>query len=222
MAPARGPGAAAPALVIDTCLAACQVAAFDGARMIAGASEPMERGHQERLAPMAAEVMAAAGLGFADLGRIAVTLGPGSFTGLRVGLAFAKGLALAAGLPLAGVGTLEALAMSAGAGGVAAGVIDARRGLVYLQAFAGAAPLTAPEAMTLAGARLALARVAPGQLRLIGPGAALLGPALPHAVVIDLAAPDLAALGRLAATAARDPAPRPLYLRAIDARPMAS
>ena len=180
----------------------------------------MERGHQERLAPMAAQVMAAAGLAFGELGRIAVTIGPGSFTGLRVGLAFAKGLHLATGAPLAGIGTLEALAMSAGAGGVTAGVIDARRGLVYLQAFDGEAPLMAPEALTIEEATLRLSRAAPGRLRLIGPGAPLL--ALRRAVVVALPTPDLATLGRLAERAAPDPALRPLYLRAIDARPMAS
>jgi tRNA threonylcarbamoyladenosine biosynthesis protein TsaB len=64
----------------------------------------MDRGHQERLAPLAQEVMARAGLAFADLDRIAVTLGPGSFTGLRVGLAFAKGLGLALDRPVIGLG----------------------------------------------------------------------------------------------------------------------
>ena len=107
-------------LVIDTCLAACQVGVFKAGRLVFGLSEPMERGHQERLAPMAAEVMAAAKLAFADLTKIAVTVGPGSFTGLRVGLAFAKTMALALGRPCVGVGTLEALALSAGPGFVAA------------------------------------------------------------------------------------------------------
>ena len=79
-------------LVVDTCLGACQVGLFDGGRMIAGASEAMERGHQERLAPMAAEVVARAGVAFAELSLVVVTIGPGSFTGLRVGLAFASGL----------------------------------------------------------------------------------------------------------------------------------
>ena len=131
-------------LVIDTCLAACQVALFDGARLVFGFSEPMERGHQERLAPMAAEVMAGAKASFAEVGKIVVTIGPGSFTGLRVGLAFAKGLQLATGAPLAGVGTLAALAASAGPGGLTAGVIDARRGMVYLQGFGNGRPLCEP------------------------------------------------------------------------------
>ncbi|MDP3173606.1 MAG: tRNA (adenosine(37)-N6)-threonylcarbamoyltransferase complex dimerization subunit type 1 TsaB, partial [Phenylobacterium sp.] len=82
-------------LGLDTCLDACSVAVRDGARILAASSEAMARGHQERLAPLAAEVMAAAGLRFDQLGRVGVTVGPGSFTGLRVGLAFAKGLAAA-------------------------------------------------------------------------------------------------------------------------------
>ena len=70
----------------------------------------MHRGHQERLAPLVAEAMAQAGAAFPDLDRIGVTVGPGSFTGLRVGLAFAKGLAIALGIPCVGVGVLDALA----------------------------------------------------------------------------------------------------------------
>ena len=97
-------------LGLDTCLSSCSVAVLDGERVLASAREVMARGHQERLAPMAQAVMAEAGLAFDRLDRIAVTVGPGSFTGLRVGIAFAKGLALAleqhfrpakVGLPLA-------------------------------------------------------------------------------------------------------------------------
>ena len=205
-------------LVIDTCLAACQVAATDGARLLASASEPMERGHQERLATMAAEVVAAAGLAFAELGKVVATIGPGSFTGMRVGLAFARGVAMASGAPLAGVGTLRALAASGGDGGVSAGVIDARRGLVYMQAFDGDAPLMDPDVLPIGEATLQLARLGPGALRLVGPGAGLLAHALGHAIVDARPAPDLAALARLAATAAPDPALRPLYLRAPDAK----
>jgi tRNA threonylcarbamoyladenosine biosynthesis protein TsaB len=206
-----------PILVIDTSLAACQVGLFGAGRPLAAASEPMERGHQERLAPMAAEVMAAGGLAFADVARIAVTLGPGSFTGIRVGLAFAKGLQLATGVPLVGIGTLAALA--AGAGQPAAGVIDARRGLVYLQAFDAGEALGEPDILPIAEAA---ARLAPlRRLTLVGPGAALLAGELPDAALDIRAAPDLATLGRLAERAEPSGVVRPLYLRPPDARPMA-
>jgi tRNA threonylcarbamoyladenosine biosynthesis protein TsaB len=207
-------------LVIDTCLAACQVALFDGPRLIFGLSEPMERGHQERLAPMTADVMAGAGLAFADVGRIAVTAGPGSFTGLRVGLAFAKGLRLATGAPLAAIGTLEALAVSAAPDGLAAGVIDARLGLVYLQAFRDGRPLSEPDILPASEAVARLETISPGLWRVAGPGADLLAGA-DNAWTIDLVAPDLMTLGPLAdaATAADDV--RPLYLRPPDAKPMA-
>jgi tRNA threonylcarbamoyladenosine biosynthesis protein TsaB len=207
-------------LLIDTCLGACQVGLFDGARMIVGASEAMERGHQERLAPMAAEVMARAGAAFADLDLVVATIGPGSFTGLRVGLAFARGVSLASGAPLAGIGTLAAL--TAGARGAAAGVIDARRGHLYVQAFEDGRALSEPDILPLAEAAERLRGLGRGRLALIGPGAALLGAALPDASVDPRPAPDLAALGRLAETARPQPDPRPLYLRAPDARPMAS
>ena len=205
-------------LVIDTCLGACQVGLADGGRMIAGASEPMERGHQERLAPMTAEVMSGAGAAFADLELVAVTIGPGSFTGLRVGLAFARGVALASGAPLAGIGTLTALAASAN--GLAAAAIDARRGHVYVQAFEGGRPLFAPDILTFPDAADRLQGFGGGALTLIGPGAALLGELVAGAAVDPRPAPDLAALGRLAAAAAPTPDVRPLYLRAPDARPM--
>src|SRR3982751_3097860 len=97
-------------LGLDTCLSSCSVAVLEGERVLGTAREVMARGHQERLAPMAQSVMADAGLAFDRLERIGVTVGPGSFTGLRVGIAFAKGLALALDIPAAGVGTLEALA----------------------------------------------------------------------------------------------------------------
>jgi len=81
-------------LGLDTCLDACSVAVRDGVRLLAATSEPMKRGHQERLAVMAQVTMAEAGIAFSALARVGVTVGPGSFTGLRVGLAFAKGLGL--------------------------------------------------------------------------------------------------------------------------------
>ena len=206
-------------LALDTCLDACSVAVWADGRVLAGSSEPMRRGHQERLAVMAQATMAQAGTAFSALDRIGVTLGPGSFTGLRVGLAFAKGLGLALGRPVVGVGVLEALAQGAGDGFVAAAV-DARRGQVYLQAFDGGRALMAPDVLPVetAGARLAELWTG-GPATLVGPGAALLAGVLPLAVVIEAAAPDPALVALLASRALPPfPPPRPLYLRAPDAR----
>ena len=162
-------------LSIDTTLEACQAAVLDGDRVLASASEPMQRGHQERLAPIVAEVMTAAGVEFTALGRVGVTVGPGSFTGVRVGLAFAKGLGLALGIPCVGVGALDALAATAGSsavGGKLAAAIDARRGQVYLQLFERGRPATEPEAADLNDAASRIQAFFAGEeIRLIGTGA---------------------------------------------------
>lgn len=200
-------------LGIDTALPACSVALIDGQRTLAARSEPMMRGHQERLAPMTAEVMAESGVPFTAIDRIAVTVGPGSFTGLRVGLAFAKGLGLALGRPCIGVGGLQALAASSGAEGLVIAIADAKRGQVYWQAFDDAAALGEPEALDL---NLAAPRLAAlGRASLVGSGAGLLARA--HDTVIDMAAPDPAVVARLGMAAPLS-APRPMYLRAPDAR----
>ena len=206
-------------LGLDTSLGACQAAVLDGEAVRASASEPMLRGHQERLAPMVQEVMNAAGLPFSALDRIGVTVGPGSFTGVRVGLAFAKGLALALNIPLIGLGTLEALAASVEPEGRVAAVIDAKRGQVYLQGFQDGRPLDEPQALPLDQARERLVRMKPGIV--VGPGAGLFE-GLDGARIAPLPAPDAAAMARLAASAgASERPPRPIYLRAPDARPSA-
>lgn len=203
-------------LAIDTCLDACSAAAVGGSGLLAAASEPMARGHQERLAPLVAEVMARAGLGFEAVERIAVTVGPGSFTGLRVGLAFAKGLALALDRPVVGVGTLHALAVSAGATGLTAAVVDARREQVYLQPFRDGEPLGDPEALGAADAAARL--IGLGRTwRLVGSGGGLLAPFMTGAALEPLSAPDPGAVARIGAAAAPGPA-RPVYLRAPDAK----
>jgi tRNA threonylcarbamoyladenosine biosynthesis protein TsaB len=193
----------------------------DGDRTLSTRIAPMERGHQEALAPLVAEAMAEAGIGFDRLERVAVTVGPGSFTGLRVGLAFAKGMALALDIPCVGVGTLEALA--AGGQGFTAAAIDARRDQLYLQCFDGAEPLSAPDNLPLAEAGARLAELwSGGPARLVGPGAPLLAAVAPGAAVEAGAWCDPAALARLAAARPAPAAsPRPLYLRAPDARTIA-
>lgn len=202
-------------LALDTALETCSAAVVDGGRVLAARSEPMARGHQERLAPLVNEVMREAGIGFDALDRIGVTVGPGSFTGLRVGLAFARGLGLALDAPVIGVGTLEA--MGAGSEGAAVVVIDARREQVYVQAFRDGRPTGEPQAMTAEDAS-ALA-VQAGAATLIGSGGPLLS--VPDAQLAPLAGADPAQVARLAAT--REPAePKPIYLRAPDAKLPAS
>ena len=201
---------------LDTCLSSCSVAVLEGERVLGSAREVMARGHQERLAPMARDVMAQAGLAFDHLERIAVTVGPGSFTGLRVGIAFAKGLALALDLPAVGIGTLEALA--AEGSGLVFPVIDARRGQVYLQAFEDGRALMAPDAVTAETAAARIAELSQGRpFTLVGSGAPLLAGLACEATVIDAEGADARQVARLAAGRAPGPL-KPLYLRAPDAK----
>ena len=205
-------------LALDTCLTACSVAILDGETVLAARSEAMPRGHQERLAPLVRELMTEAGIPFSALTRIGVTVGPGSFTGLRVGLAFAKGLSAALAIPCVGVGALDALAY--GREGFVVAVIDARREQVYVQLFGDGVALTAPDALAATTASARIAEVyAGGPATLIGSGAPLLADTLPTATLLTPDGPDPVAVARLAM---RGPAPtfppRPLYLRAPDAK----
>ena len=206
-------------LALDTTLGACSAAVLDGDRILASRSESMQRGHQERLAPLVAETMTASGLAFDALDRIGVTVGPGSFTGLRVGLAFAKGLALALDIPCIGVGALAALAASLADDGVVAAVVDAGRGQIYLQLFDAGAASGEPEVATVEDAPARIAALARGAaLTLVG-SAAVLAERLSDARFVPMIAPHPAAIARLAAVAPIPSAPpRPLYLRAPDAR----
>ncbi|PZQ64631.1 MAG: tRNA (adenosine(37)-N6)-threonylcarbamoyltransferase complex dimerization subunit type 1 TsaB [Phenylobacterium zucineum] len=203
-------------LGLDTCLNACSVAVIDGETVLAHASEAMARGHQERLAPMAQAVMAEAGLSFDRLERIGATVGPGSFTGLRVGVAFAKGLGSALDVPAVGVGALEALA--AGTQGLVAAVIDARRDQAYLQVFDDGHALMAPDVLPIGVAAARLAELSMGRpLTLVGSGAPLLADVAPGAVILTPEGCDARHVARLAAARAATPI-RPLYLRAPDAK----
>jgi [ribosomal protein S18]-alanine N-acetyltransferase len=103
-------------LVIDTCFNACSAALYDEATASVVASEflEMERGHAEALGPMVARLFAGSKVRHEHLTRIAVTYGPGTFTGLRIGLSFAKGMALALDIPLVGLNSLKATAQHMG------------------------------------------------------------------------------------------------------------
>jgi len=204
-------------LAVDTALGASSAALLDGDIVLAHRFEPMERGHAERLAPMVEEVMTEAKLPFAALDRLAVTTGPGTFTGQRVGLAFARGLRIALNKPLIGVTTLSAMAAQAMAETgckTAAAVHDARRGEVYLE-IAGE-HTSPPEVLALNEALHRLENIRNGfALAGTAAAAAALG-AFPHA---QMSRPDAIWVARLAARQpATDAAPKPLYLRAPDAK----
>src|SRR5215510_4791642 len=141
-------------LAIDTALDACAAAILDTdtGRVLALESQPMKRGHAEALMPLIMRVMHQSGVSFAALDRIAVTTGPGSFTGLRVGLSAARGIALAARKPAVGLTTLSAYAaplISEHGEHPIISAIDARHDHVYLQVVSGQ------------GASLVTPRVAP-------------------------------------------------------------
>ena len=169
--------------------------------------------------------MGDAGLGFPDLDRIAVTVGPGSFTGVRVGIAAARGFALVTGCPVAGIGTLDAIAEAARevAGRVPVmAVLDAKRDEVYAQAFdAEGQPLSEPAA----GPAAEFAEALLEGMVLAGSGARLVAALAPRAgrIVHEPTAPDIRAVLRLG-LAAPEPSgpPRPLYLRPPDAKPQAA
>src|SRR6204780_1432249 len=144
-------------LAIDTALAACSAAVLDTERgIIASESQPMTRGYAEALVPMLGRVMGEAGVALTEIDRVAVTTGPGSFTGLRVGIAAARGIALAAGKPSVGLSTLAAYAaplIAADDTLPVVSVIDARHDHVYLQVFG-------PGGRTIVAPRLAPLREA--------------------------------------------------------------
>ncbi|MGD9968499.1 MAG: tRNA (adenosine(37)-N6)-threonylcarbamoyltransferase complex dimerization subunit type 1 TsaB [Hyphomonadaceae bacterium] len=130
-------------LGIDTALDACSVAIVRDLNMLAHLHEPMARGQAERLAPMVQQAAQHAGVAFDQLDRVAVTTGPGSFTGVRVGLSFARALALSIGKACIGVSTLEALALEDGEEGARAAVIETP-GASYFALYENGAPLIAP------------------------------------------------------------------------------
>jgi tRNA threonylcarbamoyl adenosine modification protein YeaZ len=215
-------------LAIDTALEACSAAVLDTERgeITAHESMPMVRGHAEALIPLIARVMDKALIGFATLDRIAVTTGPGSFTGLRVGLSAARGIALATGKPAVGLSTLAAYAAPLIAADDTLPVvvaIDARHDHVYLQVFGpGGRTIVAPR---LAPLREALRVSATGAPRLVGTAAGIIAGAWPAgerapSQVETRGAPDIGWVARLGAAASdTGDLPKPLYLRAPDAQP---
>jgi len=215
-------------LAIDTALDACAAAVLDTgtSQVIAMESQMMKRGHAEALMPLIARVMKQTGIPFATLDRIAVTTGPGSFTGLRVGLSAARGIALAAGKPVVGLTTLSAYAapiVSEGGEQPVISAIDARHDHVYLQVVSGSgSSLVRPKVASVEEA-LTASRFGPPHL--VGNAAAILAERWPQDApppfkVDAQPAPDITWVAWLGAAVNPDTAPaKPYYLRAVDAKP---
>lgn len=184
-------------LAIDTSGPALNLALAQGGGVDLWA-EPVAKGHAEIVFDRIAALLERNRKAYADLTRIAVTTGPGSFTGLRIGLSAARGIGLARGIPVLGVPNLVALALPVQ--GEVDVLLDARRGEAYVQSFPADPLLAAPPA-------LLPMETARAQLR-------------PGVPLIESPAIDMAALARfaLAADPARLP-PDPTYVRAADAKP---
>ena len=215
-------------LAIDTALDACAAGILDttSSRLIAHESLLMKRGHAEALMPLIARVMTGSGIGFADLDRVAVTTGPGSFTGLRVGLSAGRGIGLAAGKPVVGITTLTAYAapvVSRDAGHPVISAIDARHDHLYYQVVSSdggslVRPRVAPISEVLQAAEF-------GAPHIVGNVAEILAarwPAdAPPPVQVDAQpAPEISWLAWLGVAVDPELAlARPYYLRAPDAKP---
>ncbi len=216
-------------LAVDTALGACSAAVVDRDAVRAHRFEIMDRGHAEALAPMVQAVMRDAGTDFPGLDRIAVTVGPGTFTGQRVGLAFMRGLRVGLKLPLIGITTLHAMAAAATTetnAEYAATLHDAKRGEVYLGLYQGCRTVIEPTLLPFEEALGSISQAMRGRSGLLAfsgsagtaacEGYRSLGGSAEISSVLQ---PDARWVARLALEAPEpDAVPRPLYLRPPDAR----
>lgn len=213
-------------LALDAAAAAISAALLEDGRILAHRFEAMERGHAERLLPMVVAVMT--GVPWPCLDAVAVSVGPGSFTGIRVGLAAARGIGLALGIPVVGVTTFEAVARAAAPapapGRRLLAVVESKRREIYVQLLdQRQRPLAEPKALTPED----IARyVGPGPIDVAGDGAARVAAALASAgldasLASVPATPDAARVAEAAFERLRAEGPpahpaRPLYLRPPD------
>ena len=211
---------------LDTALHRCSVAILDGDHVLADHAIDLERGHAERLAPMVTAALGDAGIGVNDLQRVGVVVGPGGFTGVRVGLSFARGLGIGTDLDVVGVTSLAALAQNisdAKEADLIGSVIDARGGQVYTALYnQNGETLMAPVVASPKDAAVLLNEKAhDAKTLLVGSGANLIA-ALPG----DWSCAEVSTQidsKHVARIAARRPRPEgpppPLYLRPPDAKP---
>jgi tRNA threonylcarbamoyladenosine biosynthesis protein TsaB len=217
-------------LALDTSMGSCGAAVLTADGRVVAREERMARGHAEALMPMIAEAMAEAGLDYRQLDLIAATLGPGSFTGVRIAIAAARGFALVTPAKLWGTDSLTVMARTAlDAGAVeTAGkpfvvAVDARAGALYLGLYDGAGHQRDGPLLVETGNAVAL--LPPDLTVAVGNGAEALARAAQErgrdidVKLVDLE-PSAIALARLARDAGESvPTLRPLYLRPPDAKP---
>ena len=210
-------------LGLDCAGAACSAAIVDGDTIRARYQEEMQRGQAERIVPMVADCLRDAGLDAADLDGIAVTVGPGAFTGVRIGIAAAQGLSRAAGVPLIGVTVTESLAAAIPAEGGRPLVvaIDSRRADPFLELFQARGDAWIGDGARAVAATVAtLAAEIPENAMLIGDYADRLRDLIGRGTVLTASPfPDPAAVARLGADRLHDGSGKPavpLYLRAPD------
>jgi len=218
-------------LAIDTAgpVCAAALAESDAAPpLLASESERIGRGHAERLMPMIGELLGEAGVAYPDIGLIAVTTGPGSFTGVRIGVSAARGLALALRIAARGISVLDVLCWQArgDGGGTVAAALDAGHGDVFVQAVTGT-----PAETVLPAARMPLPQAVDAlsgpdkPVTLIGSAAPAMMAAAGNPDAWSLAGTpdhaDIALLTEMALAGAGASPPRPLYLRPPDAKPQA-
>jgi len=218
-------------LAMDCAAGACSAAVARGGDILARRYEPMSRGHAEALMPMVEEVLGQAGTNYAGLDLLAITVGPGGFTGVRIGLAAARGIALAGGLPLIGLGTLEALAHGVPEGErrnrTVVAALDSRRADLYVQSFADdLTPLNKPgalmpeslEATIPEGKIVFVGDASERAMAVIGDERTMLSTArtAPNAEVLAILAGTRYAACK--ARGAKWPPAEPLYLRPPDAK----
>lgn len=208
-------------LALDSATSACSVALWQDGTVLAHRFAEMARGQSEVLVPMVAEVMGEAGMGFDQLDLLAVTVGPGAFTGIRIGLSTARALALAAGKALAGIATTEAVAAAVPEGErqgrTVLVLLESRREEIWVQAFSA---LLEPLGEVAALTPLQVAALDLGPVVLAGDARDLVAPLMPSAsLASSIGAPDAAQVAALAARRWADGsalAPEPLYLRPAD------
>jgi len=217
-------------LAIDTSQAAVSACIMgDDGGILARETLPMARGHAEALLPLLERLSKAAAVPFSTLGRIAVVVGPGSFTGIRIGIAAGRAIGLAAGVPVVGVSSLAAFAaplIGREGAGVIAAAVDAKHGQVYVQGFtAKGQPLAVPR---ITNVRDAVRTLGAGPLFFAGSGATMMAIeawslGAQAEVAGETVTPDIGFVARLGVLADPATAPaRPYYLKPPDAKPQSN